>query len=242
MNATTVDRMIAEDATGLDLDEGPGRSRAPERTCVLNRRASAPDRLIRFVVAPDGQVTPDVKARLPGRGAWVTATRKALAETVRRKLFARAFKRDVRAADDLPDLVERLVEAQALSALSLANKAGAVICGFAKVDAAIMGERLALVLHASDASADGARKLGQSLRRRHPDAALRPPQSGPFTTEQLDLALGRMNVVHAAVLAGHAGDNMLARCKALEVYRLGDVAGAMPTALIDEPHTLNTNA
>ena len=93
--------------------------------------------LIRFVVAPDGSVVPDLKRRLPGRGVWVTATRHALAEAVTRKVFARGFKRDVRVAPDLVDVTERLLERAALDALAIAHKAGRVAAGFAKVEAAL---------------------------------------------------------------------------------------------------------
>lgn len=224
------------DADELTLDGGPlaGRS-GSERTCIVNRRASSPDGLVRFVVGPDGVVVPDLKARLPGRGAWVTATRAAVAEAVRRKLFARAFRREVTAPADLPQLVERLIEAQAIASLSLANKAGAVVAGFSKVEAALMGGTAAGLIHASDASDDGVRKLGQVLRRIFGDDPDTMPRVTAFTSLQLDLALGRMNVIHAALLAGGPSENALARCTALEVYRTGDVTGGRPPASVNEP-------
>ncbi|MDP3545313.1 MAG: RNA-binding protein [Phreatobacter sp.] len=229
--------IVAEtDADELTLDGGPlaGRS-GSERTCIVNRRASSPDGLVRFVVGPDGVVVPDLKARLPGRGAWVTATRAAVAEAVRRKLFARAFRREVSAPADLPELVERLIEAQAIASLSLANKAGAVVAGFSKVEAALMGGTAAGLIHASDASDDGVRKLGQVLRRIFGDDPDTMPRVTAFTSLQLDLALGRMNVIHAALLAGGPSENALARCTALEVYRTGDVTGGRPPASVNEP-------
>lgn len=225
-----------EDALELTLDGGPLAGRAgSERTCILNRTAGSPDGLLRFVVGPDGAVVPDLKARLPGRGAWVTATRAAVAEAVRRKLFARAFRREVQAPADLADLVERLLDAQMTASLSLANKAGAVIAGFAKVEAAIAGEDVAGLIHASDGGDDGVRKLGQSLRRRFGEEAANVPRVTLFTSLQLDLALGRMNVIHAALLAGGPSNNFLARCTALEVFRTGDTAGRRPPAPVNEP-------
>jgi predicted RNA-binding protein YlxR (DUF448 family) len=228
---------VAEpDADELTLDGGPltGRS-GSERTCIVNRRAAPPDGLLRFVVGPDGVVVPDLKARLPGRGAWVTASRAAVAEAVRRKLFARAFRREVVVPADLPDLVDRLVEAQAIASLSLANKAGAVVAGFSKVESALMGGTAAGLIHASDASDDGVRKLGQVLRRIFGDDPDTMPRVTAFTSLQLDLALGRMNVIHAALLAGGPSENALARCTALEVYRTGDVTGGRPPASVNEP-------
>ena len=228
---------VAEtDADELAPDGGPlaGRS-GSERTCIVNRRASSPDGLLRFVVGPDGVVVPDLKARLPGRGAWVTATRAAVAEAARRKLFARAFRREVTVPADLPDLVDRLLEAQAIASLSLANKAGAVVAGFSKVEAALSSGAAAGLIHASDASDDGVRKLGQVLRRIFGDDPDTLPRVMAFTSLQLDLALGRMNVIHAALLAGGPSENALARCTALEVYRTGDVTGGRPPASVNEP-------
>lgn len=225
-----------EDALELTLDGGPLTGRAgSERTCILNRRAGPPDGLLRFVVGPDGLVVPDLKARLPGRGAWVTATRAAVSEAAKRKLFARAFKREVQVPADLVDLAERLMEAQMTASLSLANKAGAVVAGFAKVEAAVAGGEIAGLIHASDGGEDGVRKLDQALRRRLGEGAAKVPRVRLFTSLQLDLALGRMNVIHAALLAGGPSSNFLARCTALEVFRSGDASGRRPPAPVNEP-------
>ena len=159
-----------DDIQELQLDAGPKvRRGASERTCIVTRRAGTPEGLMRFVVGPDEAVVPDLKARLPGRGAWVTPTRAALDEAIRRNLFARAFKRPVAAMPGLADLVDHLLESQALDALSLANKAGTVVTGFAKVDAAIASGHLAGLVHASDAGDDGVRKMAQAVRRSRDD-------------------------------------------------------------------------
>lgn len=225
-----------EDTADLALDGGPQvRRGASERTCIVTRRTGEPSGLIRFVVDPSGEVVPDVKANLPGRGAWLTARQAVVAEAVRRKLFARAFRREVSVPADLAARVDVLLEAQALSALSLANKAGAVVTGFAKVEASIASAELAGLVHAADAGGDGVRKLAQALTRRFgPDAAAMP-RIAMFTSSQLDLALGRLNVIHAALLAGGPSANVLARCTALEVFRSGDEAGGAPLASVNEP-------
>ena len=159
----------------------------------------------------------------------------SIAEAARRKLFARAFRREVQVPADLADLVERLMDAQMTASLSLANKAGAVIAGFAKVEAAIAGEDVAGLIHASDGGEDGIRKLGQSLRRRLGEEAAGVPRVMLFTSLQLDLALGRMNVIHAALLAGGPGRHFIARCTALEVFRTGDMTGRRLPAPVNEP-------
>lgn len=206
-------------ATAEDLDTGP-RSSATERLCVATRAVRPVDELIRFVVGPDGAVVPDLRRKLPGRGVWVSATRQAVDEAVKRKAFARSFKRDVRAAADLAALVEGLLERAALDALSLANKARLVAAGFAKVEAALSGGGIDGVIHAADGSSDGLRKLMQTVRRHYDGSLGKIPVVTVFTSAQLDLALGRPNVVHAALLAGPASKAFLARTMSLERFRM----------------------
>ena len=205
-----------------DMDDtGPRDARgASERTCVVTRAVKPVDELIRFVTAPDGAVVADLKRRLPGRGVWVTATRAAVDDAVKRKAFGRGFKREVRAAPDLGREVEWLLERAALDALGIVHKAGRVKTGFSKTEAALADDPVAAVLQASDGSADGARKIAATVTRRKMDEnAGEIPVITAFTTAQLDLALGRSNVVHAALLAGPASNGFLARCQSLERYR-----------------------
>jgi len=205
-----------------DIDDtGPRDARgATERTCVVTRAVKPVDELIRFVTAPDGAVVADLKRRLPGRGVWVTATRSAVDEAVKRKAFGRGFKREVRAAPDLGREVEWLLERAALDALGIVQKAGRVKTGFAKTEAALADDPIAAVLQASDGSADGARKIAAAVMRRKMDEnAGEIPIIVAFATAQLDLALGRSNVVHAALLAGPASNGFLARCQSLERFR-----------------------
>lgn len=205
---------------GTETDGGPDARRQVARTCIVTRRSHPRgEGLIRFVVSPGGEVTPDLKARLPGRGAWVGASRDTLAQAIKRKAFARAFKREVTVAPDLLNLVDRLVEERAIAALALANKAGIVVTGFAKVEAAISANRVALLLHASEAGADGRRKLAAAWKRRYGVDPCEGTILSPFASAQMDLALGRENVVHAALLAGPASEGFRASCAALETYR-----------------------
>jgi predicted RNA-binding protein YlxR (DUF448 family) len=203
---------IAQDQ---ELDRG-ATSVAPgtERTCAVTREVKPVVDLIRFVVGPDGSVVADVKRKLPGRGLWVTGTREAVEQAVKRRVFARGFKRDVRIPADLQEQVKQALERSALDALAIAGKAGVVVTGFAKVEAALSkGEAVALV-HASDASADGRRKLA--------GAAPEGPKLtviDEFSGERLDLALNRPNVVHAALLAGPGSETFLARAARLVRYR-----------------------
>ncbi|HMK81252.1 MAG TPA: RNA-binding protein [Xanthobacteraceae bacterium] len=208
-------------------DLGPRAARgAPARTCIVTRAVKPVDELIRFVVAPDGAVVADLKRRLPGRGVWVTATRAAVDEAVKRKAFSRAFKREVRAAADLGAAVERQLERAALDALGIAHKAGRLAIGFARTEGALASEPVVAVLQAADGAADGARKIAAAVARRHDaDGSAQIRTIAAFTTAQLDLALGRSNVVHAALLAGPASNGFLARCQSLERYRTVDPGG-----------------
>jgi uncharacterized protein len=208
-----------EVASAVELDRGP---RGAERTrmCAVTREIRPISELIRFVIGPDGAAVADVKNKLPGRGLWITATREALGEAIKRKVFSRGFKREVRVSPDLTEQTERLLERAVLDALAMAGKASSVAAGFAKTEAALEHEEVIAVLHAAGAAADGVRKL-QANARRHL-SGVPPAEIGFLTTTQLDLALSRPNVVHAALLAGPASETFLARCRRLERFRTGD--------------------
>src|SRR5471030_181797 len=149
-----------------DLDRGTNSvTPGTERTCALTRDLKPVSELIRFVVGPAGEVVPDIKRKLPGRGIWITSTRAAIAEAVKRNVFSRGFKRDVKVARDLDAITEQLLERSALDALAMAGKGGGVVAGFAKVEAALGGDKVLALIHASDAAADGKRKLDAALHR-----------------------------------------------------------------------------
>lgn len=198
----------------------PRKNEPTERTCIVTRETRPLGALIRFVLGPDGAVVPDLKGQLPGRGAWVTAERAAVETAARKRLFGRAFGEEARADQDLADLVDRLLVDAAIGTFGLARKAGQVVTGFAKVETAIRGNDLLGLVHASEAAEDGISKLTAALRRRA-DGGNGIPVVRFFSGAQLDLALGRSNVVHAAVLAGRAGEIFIERHRALERYRGG---------------------
>src|SRR5512139_961077 len=141
-----------------DLDRG-ATSVAPgtERTCALSRALKPVSEMIRFVVGPGGDAVPDIKRKLPGRGIWITATRAAIEDAVKRNVFARGFKREVRVARDFAAQVERLLERATLDALAITAKAGLVVGGFAKVEEAIGRNDILALIHASDGAAEGRR-------------------------------------------------------------------------------------
>ena len=212
-----------------DLDDGPrtGKS-ATVRMCAVSREQRPIDELIRFVVSPAGEVVPDIKRKLPGRGLWLTASRQTVAEAVRRHQFAKGFKRDVRVAPTLAADTEILLCRSAVEALAIAAKAGQVVSGFAKVEAALRnhpnGGPIAVLIHAADGAQDGIRKLDAVARQNAGNRAETSefPVIAALTSAELDLALGRSNVVHAALLAGPASNTFLSRSQILVRYRLAD--------------------
>lgn len=190
----------------------------PERICVVTRRKGAPGEMIRFVVAPDGAVVADVRRKLPGRGVWVTADAAAVADAVRKQAFSRGFKRKVAASPSLVEEVDRLLAEDCLQFLALANKAGQAVAGFGKVAEMIGGAGVGALIHAGEAGEDGIRKLAQCLRRRYGGDNVRPTMQ-LFGSEQLDLAFGRSNVVHAALAEGPTAAAFVERCRRLASYR-----------------------
>jgi predicted RNA-binding protein YlxR (DUF448 family) len=212
-----------------DLDNGPRTYRsATVRMCAVMRQVRSIDELIRFVVSPAGEVIPDLKRKLPGRGMWISASRRAVAEAVRRHQFSKGFKREVRVSPSLATDTEALLARSAIEALAMAAKAGQVISGFGKVEEALRSRQtqasIQALIHASDGAADGIRKLDAIVRQNAGvnDESKQFPVLTALTSEQLDLALGRSNVVHAALLAGPASKTFLSRSQSLVQYRMAD--------------------
>jgi predicted RNA-binding protein YlxR (DUF448 family) len=205
------------------IDGGEGRGAGPLRLCAATRTQKPVDDLVRFVPDPEGRIVPDLARRLPGRGVWVDATRQAVKAAVRQRAFARSLHRPVVVPEDLPDQVERLMARRLAEAVSLANKAGLLVTGFGKVDELIGGGRAILLIHAADAAEDGVTKLSRRFM-----ALLGPERSATaivtdLTGPQLDLAIGRSNVVHAAASEGGASRRLLKEALRLRRYRSGSL-------------------
>ena len=203
------------------LDPGPrAKAAGSERHCAVTGTVKPTEDMIRFVLAPDGSVVADLKRRLPGRGLWITGTRPALATAIRRKAFHRGFKRPVTVPEDLIATTENQLAQAALDALAMVHKAGLAVTGFSQVDAALAGaDPVAAILHAADAAPDGARKINAALQRRMKRDGIAIARVDAFTMMQLDLAFGRSNVVHAALLTRSASANFLARAKRYQIFR-----------------------
>jgi predicted RNA-binding protein YlxR (DUF448 family) len=217
-------------ADHADLDRGPRTKSGTERMCAVTRQVAPIDDLIRFVLSPTGEVVPDLKRKLPGRGLWVSLSHATVTEAGRRNVFAKSFKRAVQVPKTLADDIDRLMVRGLLDALAMAAKAGQVVSGFSKVEQAIDEGQAVGLIHASDGAADGIRKLNGRLAARmqanSADSADFPVVSA-LSTDELDLALGRANVVHAALLAGPASKTFLTRCQTLGRFRI--TAGSKTT-------------
>jgi uncharacterized protein len=195
------------------------------RLCAVSRVQRPPEELIRFVLAPDGSIVPDLARRLPGRGVWVAATRETVAAAVRQKAFAKSLKQPVAMPDDLPGLVERLLVKRVGEALSLTNKAGLLVAGFAKIEGLIEQGRAAILIHASDAAADGVEKLNRKFKALVGSEGCENSILAELTSAELSLAIGRPNVVHAAASEGGASQRMLQEAVRLRRYRAGEGQG-----------------
>lgn len=197
------------------------RSGDHARLCALSCAERPAGELIRFVVAPDGTLTPDLARRLPGRGVWVTADRASLEAAAKTKAFGRSLKQSVIVAPDLPAQVERLLEKRLGEALAIANKAGVVVAGFDKVDETLSAGKAALLVHGSDAALDGRGKLDRKFSAVQADKGRVAPIFDDLTIAQLSLAMGRSNVVHAALIHGGVTEKFTIEAERLRRYRSG---------------------
>jgi len=178
-------------------------STGPQRTCIATGETAAPDRMIRFVVGPEGDVVPDLARRLPGRGLWVKAERSAVERAVAKNLFARAARASVKPASDLAERVERLLLERALADLGRARRAGRAVAGFVKVEQMVGQRRAGLLVVADEADGDGLGKLeatGLPIARLGDAAAL----GGIF---------GREQAVYVAIARDDAGGAFIERIR-----------------------------
>lgn len=191
-------------AGAQDRKSGSRRSPGhdPERKCILSGRHAGKDDLVRLAIGPDGQVAPDVRAKAPGRGAWIGVDRATLeAAQAKGKLkgaLMRAFKTNhVVVPEDLGARIGDALRQAVLDRLGLEARSGNLLTGSEKIEVAARRGEVHLLLHASDAGEDGSRKLDQAWRMGDGEpAGLVFPEPRPI----LSLALGRQNVVHVALI------------------------------------------
>jgi predicted RNA-binding protein YlxR (DUF448 family) len=210
-------------ASSQNAAEGQRRDR--ERRCIVSYESLPDAKLIRFALAPDGTIVPDVAAKLPGRGAWVRADRESVETAARKQLFSRAFKCEARAPADLAERTESLLARRCLDQLGLMRRAGAVAIGATQVESAIRGKPAMTLIDAADGAQEGREKL-MSL---HIGLWGGPPAAvACFSSEDLGVALGRERVIHACLL-----QERLATGWAAEIGRLAGFRAIVPSSWPD---------
>ncbi|MFS8048508.1 RNA-binding protein [Rhizobium sp. BR 314] len=214
---------ITEGPDAPPEDDDLGGDGANGRMCIVTRESGSPDELIRFVAAPDGTVVPDLKRQLPGRGCWVKLDRALVDKAVAKKLFSRALKAEVTAPADLGAIVDRLLVAQLAGMMHMARKAGRFVSGSAKVDGAVRNGSALAVFHAIAAADDGVRKIDQARKAWHlgMETEKEIPSFRVFTEAEMEELMGQNAFIHAAALAGQAGEGVVKRANLLERYRNG---------------------
>ncbi|WP_375611814.1 MULTISPECIES: RNA-binding protein [unclassified Bartonella] len=190
-----------------------------ERTCIVTRKNASAQTLIRFVIGPNNQIVPDLKANLPGRGVWISAHHAVIEKAIKQKAFHRNFKTDVEVAPNLVHVVDTLLLKAALSSLSMARKAGAIVMGATKVDAAIRSGKVILVLHAKETTEDGKRKIAQAIHSIQQQTNRTIKTISLFTSDEMRVAFGSNPVMHAALLDTKAAEGFLKTTCKLISYR-----------------------
>lgn len=183
----------------------------PQRRCIVTGQSLPREDLLRFVVAPDGAIVPDLDEKLPGRGLWLLAERDILRTACAKGAFSKAARRETKLPDDLAAQVERLLRRRCLDLIGLARRSGALTAGFEKVRAFLASEDAGVLIAASDGAADGRAKI----------RALAPavPMVDALTAEELGAAIGREHIVHAVVAKGRLAERLLHEARRLTGVR-----------------------
>ena len=208
----------------------------PERTCILSREQGDRDRLVRLALGPDGKVMPDVRAKAPGRGAWIGVDRPALEQAQAngklKAALSRAFKTNASAPADLGERIETALRQAALDRLGLEARSGTLISGTEKIEVAARKGEVHLLLHAADAGEDGNRKLDQAWRVGGAEG-----QGVVFPADRsiLSLALGRQNVVHVALIDRAAAQRVRHALERWRAFIGTEWASAAPAETPDAP-------
>lgn len=190
----------------------------PERRCIATGEVGDPARMIRFVIGPEGQAVPDIRNKLPGRGIWVTASKDALDEAIKKKAFSRSAKTQVTVPDDLFDQVDKMLARRVVDLISMARKAGQAVTGYEKVKGLLETERARLLIQASDGSERGKSRL------RSPEG--KDVFIGCLTAQELGLAFGRESVIHGAITAG--GLSKQIKAEGIRLKGVRGISGGKP--------------
>lgn len=184
------------------------------RTCIVTRTEKSPDEMIRFVLDPEMRVVPDLKRKLPGRGVWVSAEKHALLEAIRKQLFARGFKVNVKSDDSLADLTENLLRSGLAGLLSMARKSGVLFSGQKKVEELVRNHAALVLFLAKDKEGDGKLKMKQIIGKQSPETVVYEL----FTSEELDEVTNGVNTVHVGLSKSGIASKIIAAAGKLEKF------------------------
>lgn len=205
-------RLIA-DIEGTEPGEEDASS--PERQCAVTRERLPKEAMLRFVLSPEGVVTPDLAERLPGRGVWLKADAGVVDLAAKKGAFARGFKGQVTVPDGLCGLIERLLTKRCLDLIGLARKAGQAICGFDQVRDALKDAAPACLLEAADGAEDGRMKVYFLAKALYSDVEV----AGALSAAELGMAFGREHVIHGLVRRGAIAGNLETAYRRLTGFR-----------------------
>jgi predicted RNA-binding protein YlxR (DUF448 family) len=193
----------------------------PLRRCIASGESRPQSELIRFVLSPAGDVTPDLAARLPGRGAWVSSTRESVDTAIKKKAFSRAFKTSVNVSKDLADQTHTLIFQRCLDFLGFAKRSGDLILGFDQVREELRMADPACLIEASDGASDGRKKILALAKAIFADeeSSEQPLIIGCFSSDELGMAIGRERVIHAIVKQGRSSESWIHEVKRLGGFR-----------------------
>jgi len=194
--------------------DAPARDAAtPLRRCIVSRRSQPKDGLIRFVVAPDGTLTPDLAEALPGRGLWVEASRAAIETACAKKLFGRAARRAVTVPEDLAERLEHMLSERCIALLGLLNRAGELTAGMTRVREWLRADKAAILLTAAESDGRDASELKRQARGAQTVDVLEGVELGR--------AVGRDHIVHMAATPGRLAQSLIRETRRLAGLRGG---------------------
>lgn len=183
--------------------------------------------MLRFVVAPTGDLVPDLAANLPGRGMWLTPRREIVERASAKRLFSRAARRPVSVPQGLALQLEELLAKRCCEGLGLARRSGLAVAGFEKVREAVRAGRTALLMSALD-GAEGGRAKMRGLGRGLPVATV-------LTAAEIGAVFGRDHVVHVALGAGRLATRVIGDAEKLAGFRSGATVDRAAEAVARSP-------
>ena len=188
------------------------------RKCVLSNDVLEKNQMVRFVISPDNIVTPDIKNKLPGRGAWVNAVKTDIEQVIAKNLFSKAFKTKVKPMDNMADLISDLLKKDILDALSICRKAGDLQMGHLKAEESILSGRTRIYVVANDAGTDTRKKLTAKMRTIVERKGKKCYIIDHFSSAELVKSLGQHKVIHVAIKTGPMAVSLLTKIEKWDRY------------------------